>query len=110
MFVNQEMEYAVKEMNGDLFTPISLYQSLTGNKKFLLESSLKHEQTGRYSFVGSDPFLECKAYGNKVKLQHPHSHENEELEGDPVEIIQSLIPKDTNIDIDLPFTGGGLDI
>ncbi len=31
--VNQKMEYAVKEINGDLYTPISLYQSLKGSQK-----------------------------------------------------------------------------
>jgi anthranilate synthase component I len=104
----EAVNYAVKELNGDLYTPISLYQSLKGSKKFLLESSLKHEQSGRYSFVGSDPLFECKASGNHVQIMHNHTGEIEEREGNPIEIIQDLIPVVDQQGLSLPFTGGGI--
>jgi anthranilate synthase component I len=104
----EAVNYAVKELNGDLYTPISLYQSLKGSKKFLLESSLKHEQSGRYSFVGSDPLFECKARGNRVQIMHNHTGEIEEREGNPIEIIQDLIPVVDKQGLSLPFTGGGI--
>ncbi|MBW3113139.1 MULTISPECIES: anthranilate synthase component I [Bacillaceae] len=103
----QELNYMVKELNGDMYTPISLFQSLEGKKKFLLESSLKHEQSGRYSFVGSDPFLECKAYGNDVQIKRTSSDQVEERTGDPIKIIQHLIPHQQK-DIPFPFAGGGI--
>ncbi|KSU63304.1 anthranilate synthase subunit I [[Bacillus] enclensis] len=108
--VNQQREihYAAKELNGDLYTPISLFQSLKGSKKFLLESSLKHEQSGRYSFVGCDPYLECKAAGSRVEILKHRTGEREEREGDPIKIIQDLIPHVEQMDIDLPFTGGAV--
>ncbi|WRP04893.1 anthranilate synthase component I [Rossellomorea aquimaris] len=108
MMKQQALDYVVKELNGDIFTPISLFQSLKGKKKFLLESSLKHEQSGRYSFVGSDPFLECKAYGDTVQLKKPSTSEIDEIEGDPIEIIQNLIPSQELKDAPFPFTGGGI--
>ncbi|RBO99669.1 anthranilate synthase component I [Rossellomorea aquimaris] len=108
MMNQQALDYVVKELNGDLFTPISLFQSLKGKKKFLLESSLKHEQSGRYSFVGSDPFLECKAYGNTVQLIKTYASEMDEIEGNPIEIIQNLIPSQKLKDAPFPFTGGGI--
>lgn len=108
MMNQQALDYVVKELNGDIFTPISLFQSLKGKKKFLLESSLKHEQSGRYSFVGSDPFLECKAYGNTVQLKKPSASEVDEIEGNPIEIIQNLIPSQKLKDAPFPFTGGGI--
>ncbi|MCA1058509.1 anthranilate synthase component I [Rossellomorea aquimaris] len=108
MMKQQELNYVVKELNGDMFTPISLYQSLKGKKKFLLESSLKHEQSGRYSFVGSDPFLECKAYGNTVQFKKINSDEIEERTGDPIAMIQNLIPRQDILDAPFPFTGGGI--
>jgi anthranilate synthase component I len=104
----EAVNYVVKELNGDLYTPISLYQSLKGSKKFLLESSLKHEQSGRYSFVGSDPLFECKANGNRVQIMHNHTGEIEEREGNPIEIIQDLIPVVDQQGLSLPFTGGGI--
>ena len=107
MMKQQELNYMVKELNGDMYTPISLFQSLEGKKKFLLESSLKHEQSGRYSFVGSDPFLECKAYGNDVQIKRTSSDQVEERTGDPIKIIQHLIPHEQK-DIPFPFAGGGI--
>jgi len=108
MMNQQALDYVVKELNGDIFTPISLFQSLKGKKKFLLESSLKHEQSGRYSFVGSDPFLECKASGNTVQLKKTSASEMVEIEGNPIEIIQNLIPSQKLKDAPFPFTGGGI--
>ncbi|WP_374054045.1 anthranilate synthase component I [Rossellomorea sp. FM04394] len=108
MMKQQALDYVVKELNGDIFTPISLFQSLKGKKKFLLESSLKHEQSGRYSFVGSDPFLECKAYGNTVQLKKSSANEMNEIVGNPIQIIQSLIPTHELKAAPFPFTGGGI--
>ncbi|WP_061811372.1 anthranilate synthase component I [Rossellomorea vietnamensis] len=108
MMKHQDLNYVVKELNGDMFTPISLFQSLKGKKKFLLESSLKHEQSGRYSFVGSDPFMECKAYGDTVQIIKTSTDRVEERTGDPVEMIQTLIPHVPLEDAPFPFTGGGV--
>ena len=103
-----ELNYQVRELNGDIYTPISLFQSLKGKKKFLLESSLKHEHSGRYSFVGSDPFLECMAYGNTVQLKRTASNTIEERIGNPIDIIQSIIPHQGLKEAPFPFTGGGV--
>ncbi|MGM0827929.1 MAG: anthranilate synthase component I [Bacillota bacterium] len=108
MMKQQALDYVVKELNGDIFTPISLFQSLKGKKKFLLESSLKHEQSGRYSFVGSDPFLECKAYGNTIQFKKTFANEINEIVGNPIQIIQNLIPSHELKGVPFPFTGGGI--
>ncbi|KAA0562557.1 anthranilate synthase component I [Rossellomorea aquimaris] len=108
MMKQQALDYVVKELNGDIFTPISLFQSLKGKKKFLLESSLKHEQSGRYSFVGSDPFLECKAYGNTIQFKKTFVNEINEIVGNPIQIIQNLIPSHELKGVPFPFTGGGI--
>ncbi|TMU86907.1 anthranilate synthase component I [Bacillus sp. BHET2] len=108
MMKQQELKYVVKELNGDVYTPISLFQSMKGKKKFLLESSLKHEQSGRYSFVGSDPFMECKAYGSNVQIKKTASDQIEERVGNPIEIIQNLIPHQQLQDVPFPFAGGGV--
>lgn len=104
----QVLKFEVKELNGDIYTPISLFKSLKGKKKFLLESSLKHEQSGRYSFVGSDPFLECKAYGNNVQFKDKSSSIIDEQIGDPIEIIESFMPHHKLKEAPFPFTGGGI--
>jgi len=52
--------YAMKVLQGDMMTPISVYQSLRGQHKMLFESSAKHEESGRYSFIAVDPVAELK--------------------------------------------------
>ncbi len=102
------IRYETKELNGDIYTPISLFQSLTGTKKFLLESSLKHEQSGRYSFIGSDPFLECRAYGDRIVLEDLQDGEKTERRGKPLEVLEELFPKENDFVPNLPFTGGAI--
>ncbi|MCA1054472.1 anthranilate synthase component I [Rossellomorea aquimaris] len=104
----REIKFRVRELNGDLYTPISLFQSLKGAKKFLLESSLKHEQSGRYSFVGSDPYLECKAHGDRVTIMRNKTGEEEVRTGIPIEIIGELLPRVNQEGLDLPFAGGAI--
>ena len=38
--------YKMKEIQGDMMTPISIYRSLNGKKKMLFESSAKHQESG----------------------------------------------------------------
>ncbi|MBW3620195.1 MAG: anthranilate synthase component I [Actinobacteria bacterium] len=47
-----------REVLADLETPLSVYAKLSGDgPTFLLESAEHGERWGRYSFVGTDPFL-----------------------------------------------------
>ncbi|MFA9445413.1 anthranilate synthase component I [Egicoccus sp. AB-alg6-2] len=47
-----------REVLSDLHTPLSVYARLAGDgPSFLLESAEHGERWGRYSFVGTDPFL-----------------------------------------------------
>ena len=55
-----------KTIEGDIHTPIAIFQKLKGEKKFLLESSNSHQDNGRYSYIGTDPYLEVKSKGQHV--------------------------------------------
>ncbi|MBM7580178.1 anthranilate synthase component 1 [Jeotgalibacillus terrae] len=69
----EEMSYAVKKVMGDSLTPISIFQSVKGRKKCLLESSLKHEESGRYSFIAADPFAELKGINGETVVTAENS-------------------------------------
>lgn len=43
------------ELEADMLTPISIYHALEGKQKILFESSAKHEESGRYSFIAASP-------------------------------------------------------
>ncbi|WP_163099491.1 anthranilate synthase component I [Peribacillus alkalitolerans] len=96
-----------KDLEGDIHTPISIFQSLEGKKKFLLESSLKHEQNGRYSFIGADPFLELKSCKDKVLIQLAGEKEVVR-EGRFLDIVKEYLPPIRLDEAPFPFLGGGV--
>nr|WP_043933721.1 anthranilate synthase component I [Bacillus sp. EB01] len=93
------------ELNGDTLTPVSIFQKLSGSKKFLLESSLKHQDAGRFSFIGTDPVFELITEGKRNRLINKDGVETI-LEGNPLVIIQSLMPELEAADLPFPFFSG----
>ncbi|WP_034294493.1 MULTISPECIES: anthranilate synthase component I [Bacillus] len=94
------------DIEGDIYTAIGIFQSLPGEKKFLLESSLKHEQQGRYSFIGSNPYMEVKA--NKqiiIQKDGVQTIRNERF----LDVIKEIIPDEAlQCDLPFPFLGGAV--
>lgn len=104
-----EKELIVEQLQGDVLTPISIYQRLKGKKKFLLESSLKHEHSGRYSFIGAIPAYEVKGCNGKTTIIYPDGEQ--EMSEKPLEVIKQLIPYKSSIQMDeFPFIGGAVGI
>src|SRR5437762_5305981 len=59
-----------RQLIGDTLTPVSAFCKIqAGDWSFLFESVIGGERMGRYSFVGSAPFLRFQAFGTRVKLQ-----------------------------------------
>lgn len=101
-----QMSYRIIE--GDTHTPISIFLKLSGKKKFLLESSLKHEKSGRYSIIGANPFYEIKALNQQVE-HHNVINETRRTEiNQPFKVLESLLRKDLDLPIDVPFPTGGI--
>ncbi len=96
----------MEQIEGDTLTPISIFQKLSGKKKFLLESSLKYENTGRYSFIGSDPVLEVKGFGDVNHIITADG--NEVINGKAIDIIKELVPHYQQFDENIPFVGGAV--
>ncbi|MBT2641776.1 anthranilate synthase component I [Bacillus sp. ISL-41] len=95
----------IEEIEGDTLTPISVFQMISGKKKFLLESSHKHNDSGRFSFIGCDPVYELlnekgETYlsrkGVKERVKEPFS-----------KALKEMLPK-LNTEFDIPFIGGGV--
>ncbi|GGE11337.1 anthranilate synthase component I [Marinithermofilum abyssi] len=59
-----------KTIFADTETPIGLYRRLKNrNYSFLLESAEGGEKWGRYSFIGTDPFLIFRSKGQRITVQ-----------------------------------------
>lgn len=107
MSVQQRFRTSMKKVNGDLLTPISIFQRLQGERKFLLESSSKYEGDGRYSFIGVNP---RKTYiGNDEQLIDRSHLSNKEYtyEGELISLLKQVMPRITS-QTEYPFTGGGI--
>ncbi len=65
----RQLTRMIKEANGDLLTPVSVYLSYVGEKRgFLLES--KENGKGRYSFIGkADTVVSCQPQGVYVNRE-----------------------------------------
>ena len=99
--------YFMEELEGDTLTPILIYKRMSGRKKFLFESSLKHEKSGRYSFIGADPVFELVGEDDKSIVI---SQEGKKLIREkPLNVIKTLLPKERlNIIEQFPFCGGAI--
>lgn len=95
-FLNLKMKgktfSVIGEYRGDEITPITIFNTLEGEKKFILESGCKSDSFGRYSFMGVNPF--------------------KEIEGDSKGILED-IKKEMEYEFDIdtnpfPFKGGAI--
>lgn len=96
----------IEQIEGDTFTPISIFQKISGKKKFLLESSLKYENSGRYSIIGADPVIEIKGYGEENHLITDQG--TEIVTGKTLDIVKQLIPQYQKEVGSFPFIGGAV--
>lgn len=107
METTKDKRVVIKTIQGDTLTPISIFQRLSGRKRFLLESSLKHENSGRYSFIGASPACEIKGMKDSTLLIN--GDEVEEVPLSPLEVLKELMSGIGDIDYDgLPFIGGAV--
>lgn len=100
-------DYMLKELKGDTLTPIAIVQKISGRKKFLLESSHKYSESGRYSFIGSDPTAEFLAIGDSCRVIKADG-ESRLTNENPLEILKSLVPNQYIGELSIPFIGGAV--
>jgi anthranilate synthase component 1 len=99
--------YIIEELEGDTLTPILIYQRMSGKKKFLFESSLKHEKSGRYSFIGADPVMELKGEGSHTTVTTNESEEA--FSQKPLDVLKKLMPEVNRPQLErFPFCGGAV--
>ncbi|MFD3447372.1 anthranilate synthase component I [Microbacteriaceae bacterium 4G12] len=101
----QQSFLVIEEMEGDEVTPVLLYQRLNGRKKCLLESSLRQENKGRYSFIGCNPYLEVTSCGEQITLAF--QKKIEVRTGKVLEVIEEMLSFE-HIESPFPFSGGAI--
>ncbi|MGG5253964.1 anthranilate synthase component I [Neobacillus sp. SM06] len=100
-------DYLIRELKGDTLTPIAILQKISGEKKFLLESSHKYSESGRFSFIGSNPAKEFFSNGDSCEIV-TRSGERTKVKGNPLEILQSLLSFRNLDELPIPFLSGAV--
>lgn len=87
----------VRELPADLETPVSAFLKLGKSPpSFLLESVERGEQLGRYSFIGTDPYLTVQTSRTEGLVRHEQGTNKITLGTpphgpDPLHLVQSLL-------------------
>ncbi|WP_422931066.1 anthranilate synthase component I [Singulisphaera sp. PoT] len=100
-----------RQLTGDSLTPVSAFKRIEQSApSFLFESVIGGEKVGRFSFLGTEPFLRFEARGSKVTLFEPGAGtEPREFESkDPFRDLQELVERYRAVPIPgLPRFAGG---
>lgn len=107
MSMKQHFRTSMKKVNGDLLTPISIFQRLQGERKFLLESSMKYEGHGRYSFIGVNPRKTYRGMQEQLIDQSHVTTKQYTYEGELISLLKQVMPR-VSSHTEYPFTGGGI--
>jgi anthranilate synthase component 1 len=83
------------EFIADNETPVSAFKKLDcgGSYSFLFESTEKNDESGRFSFVGADPRIVIKIYGDELQITELGEERRVERTGDPLDEIRTLMAR-----------------
>ncbi|SER90181.1 anthranilate synthase component 1 [Gracilibacillus ureilyticus] len=101
------VNFKSKTLNGDTLTPISVFNRINGKKKFLLESSGNHNEKGRFSFIGLNPYKEIIGTSKYTKVVDHTTKTEETIEQLPLEVVKDHIPNEA-LDLPFAFYGGAI--
>jgi anthranilate synthase component 1 len=79
-----------RQLIGDTLTPVTAFCKIQeGEWSFLFESVVGGERLGRYSFLGSGPFLRFQAFGQRVRIGGGERQESEHA--DPLKLLEEQL-------------------
>ncbi|MFH1612924.1 MAG: anthranilate synthase component I family protein [bacterium] len=106
---SQKLVPVIKFFPMENFSPVNVFQNFANDKfSFLLESARYHPITGRYSFIGFNPFLIFKSKKNNIEIIY--QNKKQKFSAHPIETLKKImksfkIEKKNNLPI---FTGGAV--
>ena len=107
MTIQQSLRTTIHCMKADYLTPVSIFKRLQGRHKFLLESSSKYEESGRYSFIGANP---RKTYFGEQTTLYDFTHDTKQqytYNGSVLDSLKQVMPRVSSV-TDFPFIGGAV--
>ncbi len=81
-----------RQLTGDGLTPVSAFLKVGRSApSFLFESVIGGEKVGRFSFLGSEPFLRFEARGGEVRISGGPGGDRRSSTDDPFRDLEALI-------------------
>src|SRR6187551_3114744 len=78
----------------DVETPVSAFAKICQSGPCVLfESAEKNEESGRFSFIGSDPLITFQSLGNNISIVERGNREEHAIEGDPLAELQRVMKR-----------------
>jgi anthranilate synthase component I len=100
----------VKSVSADLLTPVSAFLAIaeTETHAFLLESAERGEQIGRYTFLGSRPYMRVKARQGTVEIER--GRQCEVVQENVFQVVKRLLREHRPASVPglPPFTAGAV--
>src|SRR5438128_9646335 len=79
----------IVDLVADAETPVSAFAKIGDEEPcFLFESAEKNEESGRFSFIGFDPFIVFKSVGSTITLTEDGNTATFETKTDPLAELQ----------------------
>lgn len=102
----KKISFQMETVEGDIHTPISIFQKMNGPKKFLLESSTSHHDQGRYSYMGMSPYKE--AISREACIEIREGVQSREQDIRLVDYLKQEFMFEFEADTEIPFIGGAV--
>src|SRR4051794_20938941 len=100
-----------RQLTGDGLTPVSAFRRIERSApSFLFESVIGGEKVGRFSFLGTGPFLRFEARGHEVTVNVPAAPGagRQYTASDPIRDLQELVEQYRSVHLpELPRFAGG---
>ena len=100
----------VKSVAADLLTPVSAFLAIDARQPdaFLLESVERGEQIGRYTFLGTHPYMQVRARGGEILVQRGKTRD--ERQGSVFAVLKDLLRQHRPATLPglPPFTAGAV--
>lgn len=83
----------VKSVSADLLTPVSAFLAIAEKEPqaFLFESVERGEQLGRYTFLGSQPYMRLRARGTDIEIEIDRGSRRERRQGNVFQEVKRLL-------------------
>ena len=89
-----------RQLTGDGLTPVSAFKTIArGGPSFLFESVIGGEKVGRFSFLGTAPFLRFEARGREVRILGEPDGPRTLQSDDPFRELQTLVERYRSIQL-----------